>query len=76
MIYLICFLVVLAMLLYLIGYGRSIGIWTVVLYDLDKSVWEKSDITDSIIIRGQKRGIWGMKLLEGRVEAGLLEETK
>ena len=31
MIYLICFLVVLAMLLYLIGYGRSIGIWTVVL---------------------------------------------
>ena len=31
MIYLICFLVVLVMLLYLIGYGRSIGIWTVVL---------------------------------------------
>ena len=45
-------------------------------YDLDKSVWEKSDITDSIIIRWQKRGLWGMKLLQGQVEAGLLEETK
>ena len=38
--------------------------------------WEKSDTTDSIIIRGQKRGIWGLKLLQGQVEAGLLEETK